>query len=933
MARRSQYPLRGRDRQLEVVAAHLDRVRAGIGDVMIVEGGAGLGKTSLLVEAMSTATAMSFRAALGREEPGHSVVDMAALMEALFGGEQPLIARNALRAPDGREEWFWLLQDIQSLLERAASEQPLLICLDDMHWAKAGCGFALRTLPRSLASLPIAWMVAARADQGSPQIQRAVGELVDSGAEVLRLEPLDDEAVAQVATDVLGVRPDAAVLRAASRVQGNPFLLVDLLSGLQEDGLVATDGGCATLIEDRVPQRLGDSMRRRLARMSPAADRVATLAASLARQFSLQHLAALGGYSVTDLLEPVRELIDADIFSEHGDRLTFRHDLIREAVRAGSPSAVRRALDREAAAVLLASGAVPVEVALQLASSAEPGDEDAITTLFEAAEALGIADPSASADIAGRALELTPARHARRGPLVARRALSLFAAGRGEEAKAFADSALRQHLPAEQEAQVRLSIAGMFVLSPDVRADNVRRALALAETSMDLRARLWASLFFNLVVAQRTDEALALAQKVERAVPASTDKAANYVFEITGSTIEYQLGRFEQSLERLDDVERRYVNVDDARERLAHNFRSWLLAALDRSDEALEHASDGLASAQRDRQNWAIQLFETWRGRQFLQLGRLDDASAALEGRFHLSDAHRVVGVLDAASVVALGRVKIHMADQRAAGEVAEIAKVMLGTTAPGVRRHGAWFLALHAMAAGNPHEAHNWLCAMGKEERLSIFPLFPLEVADDVQLARIALAAGDDDLARRATVLAQHRHELNPTVRSIEAIAAHAHGLLVGSTEDLERAVSLLDGGSRPLALSSALEDLGRARVAAGDEGGAVEVFDRALSIDVAASAVWDAARVRRRLRLLGVRRRIVSLDRPKIGWEAMTDAELRVAQLVADGNTNREIAQKLFVSPHTVNTHLRHVFEKLGVNSRVDVTRMAEQRARSAS
>ena len=125
----------------------------------------------------------------------------------------------------------------------------------------------------------------------------------------------------------------------------------------------------------------------------------------------------------------------------------FGHDLILEAVRASVPVSVRRSLDRQAASVLLAGGALPVEVATQLAESAEPGDEVAVTTLLKAAEALGTTDPGSAADLSQRALELAPRRHPLRGPLVAQTAVWLHAAGRGEEAKAFADTALAPGVP------------------------------------------------------------------------------------------------------------------------------------------------------------------------------------------------------------------------------------------------------------------------------------------------------------------------------------------------------------------------------------------------------------------------------------------------------------------------------------------------------
>jgi DNA-binding CsgD family transcriptional regulator len=914
-----------------MIAGVLERVRSGVGGVVIIEGAAGLGKTRLLAEARATARTLSFRTGLGAAEPGHSSVQLAVLMEALFGGAESLLERAALGSRDGsREEPFWLLQDVQTLMERAALRQPLLVCLDDVQWADAGCGFALRMLTQWLASLPIAWLIAVRPNQGAPQIRRALAELTTAGAATIHLTPLPASAVAQVAADTLGAPAGGDLLRTLAGGQGNPFLIVDLLAGLREENLVSVADGRARLVENRVPHRLEDSMRRRLSRTTPAGERVVTVAASLARQFTLSQISAMARLPVADLVEPIREILDAGIFIEAGGRLAFQHDLAREAARNAVPDAVRRALDREAADVLLAGGALPVEVAAQLAASAEAGDVAAVRALADAAESLGMTDPSASADIASVALSLAPSRHPLRGPLVARRTVSLFAAGRSKEARAFADAALRQSLPAEQEAEVRLSLAAMFAISADDRADNAREGLSLTGLSADTRARLWASLFHNLLVAGRLDEGLAIESEVGANVLASTDLAAQYFFQIGRSAMEYQLGRFESALRLVGGVDPgQLAGFDDPRERLAHSYRSWVLSALDRVDEAMAVAEDGLASAQRDRQNWAVHVFETWKGRHLLHLGRLDEANAVLEGRFHLADAHLIVGVLDAAAVVTLGRAKLHIGDEHGAQEVAKIAQVMLETTAPVVRRLAAWYLAVHAMASGPPEQAHRWLCALGETQRLSLFPLFPMEAADDPLLVRMALAAGDAELAKAVAGLAARRYEINPAVPSVAGAAAHTRGLLNNSRQDLEQAVEFLVTGPRPMALAAALEDLGCARLDDGDRSGAVDAFDRVLRICLDTGAARDAARARKRLRELGIRRRVQSLDRPKLGWESLTDAELEVARLAAAGYTNRGIADRLFVSPHTVNTHLRHVFDKLEIRSRVDLTRIAERHA----
>ena len=368
---------------------------------------------------------------VGAAEPTETAAEFAPLLRALSNGPEPMLDRAAmagLRA--GRHQRYWLLQDLQSLLERAALTRPLVICLDDLQWADGGTLAAVRSLPGVLESLPIGWVIAARRDQGPPALGDAIRWLDEHGAERVVLDPLDRRAVTQVALDIMQAEPDQALLELTDGAGGNPFLLVELLYGMREEGLVRVEQGRASVTSAQLPDRVRAGMRERLDRLSEPARRTALIAGSLGRTFSFSELTAMLDVSPAELLSATEELIRAGILREHGERLAFQHDLTRDGVRGVTGRSARRALDRQAAAVLLSRGALAVEVAGQLAASAEPGDAAAVATLHEAAQALGSSDPGAAADLSRRALEVAPSAHPLRGELVAQTTILLHAAAR-----------------------------------------------------------------------------------------------------------------------------------------------------------------------------------------------------------------------------------------------------------------------------------------------------------------------------------------------------------------------------------------------------------------------------------------------------------------------------------------------------------------------
>jgi DNA-binding CsgD family transcriptional regulator len=920
-------PLRGRSGELVQLNGLLTEMRRGTGATWLIEGAPGLGKSRLIGEAMSAARTAGFSVGHCVAQPDDSAVHLAVLMGALFEGAAPVLDRSGLPeshlSPDRQ---YWLVDDLQLLLEQAALRRPVMICLDDAQWADSGTIAAVRRLSARLTSAPVGWVLANRPVDPDSRTGRAAADFMRAGAAMSLISRLDQAAVADITADMLGAPPDSQLLALVASAGGHPRWLCELLAGLQEEQLIEFRAGRAVLAGPGTSRRLLETMQRRLAGMSSTARTAAAVAASMGPRFRMADLAAVLGTPASALLDPVRELVGAGLLVEGEDALSFSHDLNRQVVRDSQPPSAVHALDRQVATSLLAAGALPVEVARQVASSAAPGDELAITTLMRASDSLSGTNPGQAADLAVWALDLAAERHPLRGPLTARTAILLHAGGRIDDARTFADSALLQALPAAQEAEVRLAVASMFTVSPELRAESCRRALALPGLPDGLQARLRALLLHNTVVAGRPSEAPQLLAEARQAVTETGDGAARFSLQVAEAVLDYIRGDFGAALTGIDAALRSatYPSVDP-REYQARAMRCWMLATLDRHDEGLASAGSGIRSAQQAGQARALQLFDAAHGRQLLQVGRLSDAAAVLQGRVTPEAADLVISALDADAVVTFGRVALHTASHRHGQLAAAVAQVMLASGVPGVQRHAAWLLALQAHAAGQPAEARKRLTALGHDERLSVFPLFPLDVADDPQLVRIAMASGDLELAESVTEAAERRADANPGLRSVLASAAHARGLLAADRQNLARAVAILEPGPRRLATASAMEDLAVAETRTGRAKEAIAALDAALAIYAGCGARWDATRVRKRLRQLGIHRRLSTARRPAQGWDAITDSELAVCRLVAAGLTNRETAERLYISPHTVNGHLRHAFQKLGINSRVALTRIA--------
>jgi DNA-binding CsgD family transcriptional regulator len=925
--RRGTTPLRGRDDELDTIGQLLSALRWGAGSTLTIVGEPGVGKTRLVAETGRIANRNGVRFAYAAADPRERAVPLSLLMGALFDGDDPPLDRSQFdQRSTVPEQRYWLLRELGLLLEETAREVPLCICLDDLHWADEGTIGALRALARRLVAAPVLWIGAARLGQASAPLRATLSELQAVGAHRLELEPLDPTAARAVVSDILGAEATSELLEITDSAGGIPYFLQELTFGLLDEELVKVEDGEVGVVERRLPGRVKETMLQRLARLSDGARRTALIASVLGREFTFEDLALMREVSPGALLDPVEELTCADILVEADSGFAFRHDITRQAVFESVPPAARRALERQAVEVLLSGGALAMEVATQLMSSAEPGDGSAVATLRQAAQSLATSDPGVASDLSVRALELTADEGPERATLVVETALLLHAAGRAEEARQFVDTKLRRTFVPSEEARIRLSIAGMPALSPAVRAETGRAALALPELPLGLRAAHLARLIHNLLVAGRSGEAIALLEDAADLVARADCPEATFALNLAKGGLASDAGEFESALRQIRSAASLGKATGDlARKFLAEEWVCEVLVHLDRTDDALQICRELLTAAERGHQTWELRVVEAFRARLFLMLGRLADSTATIEDRFSFEDADAIVGVQDAAALVTFGRASLHAGNEPGVRRASQIASRLTDYDVPAVKRHAIWLLAVVAMARGNVEAARAYVRGMGEEERLTLLPLFPPDVTDEIHLARIALATDDQELALAAADDAEERARNNPGVASIAGTDAHVRGMIDDDVELLSEAVTHFERSPRPLALASALEEAGAALARRHSRDDAVANLGRALEVYASIGAVSDESRVRGRLRKLGVRRRLVSQKRAETGWDALTGSELAVVRLVASGMTNRQVAGQLYLSHHTVGTHLRHAYAKLGVNSRVELTRIA--------
>jgi DNA-binding CsgD family transcriptional regulator len=890
--------------------------------LVALEGEAGIGKSSIwraVLEELGADGAVVLSARPAEAETHLSYAGIADLLEPVLDdslAELPTPQRQALeaalhraeaegRAPDQAAIAFAVL----GTLRNTARDRHLIVAVDDLQWLDAPSLFALEFAVRRLREESVGVLIALRVDSTQSSAIDVGRWLPEERVRKIRLGSLSLGAVQHLVQGRLdAVLPRPLLQRVHDASGGNPLFALELARALQQRGEQPKPGEPLP-----VGGELRQLLRARVGALSKSAQHALLVAASVP-QPTLGVVAEVAGAAAR---ESVREAVDAEVVELEDDRIRFVHPLFASAVYLETDPDRRQAVHRRLAAVV----ADPEQRAWHLALSTEGADSGVAAALDEAA---GIARargaPQAAAELWERASGLTPdvdGGHRRRLEAGA----AYFEAGNTARAETlFTEAAqLAPSASARAAALVRLARLNHYAGDQRIAAKLFRESLKHAGTDPSLQAEgadgLATTLFF---LRENLPEALEHARFAARIAAAEEDRGALAVALGTQGHIEAVLGRREavatlKSALVLEDHVRgvpimRHPSFQFAFARVwSDELDAARVALTDIEERAVEQGDES-----------SLPFVLTYLSLAEFLAGRWEEAlRAADEGADVALAAGSATGRAFALSVRALvasglGRERAARSDTKEALGLAERG-IMFATTT------SLWALGLLELSLDRPAEAHELLAPLvARVEGAGIGELGSIRfVTDDVEaLTRL----GELDAA--ATLLARFEQQAHRLGRPSAIAAAHRCRALIaaaaGAADDAQaectRALAELEQLSLPLETARTLLALGVAQRQARRRRAARNSLERALRLfDKLGASLW-AERARAELGRISGRA-------PSRG--ELTAAERRIADLVAGGRTNREVAEVLHVTPRTVEGTLSRVYAKLGVRSRTELAR----------
>ena len=919
----------GREAELAVAAAALRELGEGRASVLVIEGEAGIGKTRLVQSVVDDARSREVVVFSGQAHPFERARPFGVVATALGLSRRSADARRAaigaLLTGEGAgavgDVQFRVVEEIVELVERSCAECPVLLVVEDLHWADSATLLAILSLVRQLPLAALFVVVTARPSPLQADVARLLDDLAAGGARRLRLEPLGSDEVAVLARQMLGASPGPALTAMLAKAGGNPLWAVAVLRSLADGGLLHRVGESVEPTTFELPASLSDLVVRRLRHLPAATLELLQVAAVLGDAVSLRDIAAVAGRPPAAVVGQLRAAFEARLLDEADELVAFRHQLVHEAVYQHVPTPERRVLHREAAVALMAAGADHLDVADHLMLGAERGDEQAVGWLRDAAREASARAPSLTAELISHAEALLPDGHRDADLVAAEVVQALLRAGKVPEASARAEAVLARPHAAAVDMPLRLALVG--ALSLQNRAGEL---IALVESSLTGSAELrpfdqvlmlaqqsWALTYSDDPRAGEAAASRALAI-AERA-----NDAAMTVWVLTALKVAVgRQGRFGEALAHARRAASLAAESPDTRA-LPLQPKFFIGLALVDCD-LIEEARAAFRAALDDEFGSGWWLSETLMAdaQALFVLGEWEDAVPGLiaggEAAREKGNQLLVEQSLAYRTIIATGT-----GDLAAASELAApIADSLQGDQLSYNAGILAFAVAGLRAAEGDPQEAYDlllrcWRFDAARENRFYHRCLAP-------DLVRLALALDQRDVAAEVAATVAAGVALAPEVPTARSLALRCRGLVDGEVEPLLEAVALARRAPLLIEHAGACEDAARLLADAGRRDEAAALLTEARErYEQAGAAAWER-RVRAQLRTLGARPGARgSRQRPTHGWESLTPTEQAVSELVAEGLTNGAVAKRLYISPHTVNTHLRHAFAKLGVSNRV--------------
>jgi len=935
----------GRGEELAVVRAGVEALSRGEGSLIWVEGEPGIGKSSLVAEALAAGSAPEWDIGWGIAGKLTERLPLRVMLDCLQvrpGSPDPRRAHAADLLRSLRQGLFadgdasvTGIELLVGLVDELSAAAPAVIVLDDLQWADDASLIVWHQLAASIGQLRLLLIGTCRPAPRRPEVQELRAAAIRHGGAVVTLGPLTETDVTALVTAMLGSPPGDTLRQLTAQAAGNPLYVRELVDALVRERTL--DIGPAAEVSatgERLPASLAAVLTDRLSSVSAGAVQLLRTAALLGGRFAVTDLAVVLRRPASELAADVQEAVAAGIVTEHPNDpdLAFRHLLIQQALYESMPAALRTALHAEAARELAAAGADVLSVAQQLSAANKPGEPWARGWLVESAPALAIRAPQVGAEILRRELDATPAGDEARDGIMASLAWALLAAGSYQEAARQASRALTVMTDPVRRAETHwvLTRAQVSAGRSDDAIATMRQALASAELPAEWRARMLAL----LAMLQRAATGDLDATDATAIQALTAGEEAGDAFATAHALTDLWLTRSVRrdhvaALEYIDRALR--VLGDDPGHADLRSFAQdgciFTLQNLDRWPQAEVTLRRVREASQRsgnpDRATWVTAaVLRYWLGEWDDALAELGPDDADAPGLTHSFLRERWSALLlHGVSALIAGR-----RDERTAADQQLRQGLALPIQTLADRENQDFLVAAHALAleqSGETHQAMARLAGM-LPRRDGEMTLVHQWLPD---LVRLALAAGDRPMAQAAARACQaeaaaETHPARATVASLRC-----RGLLESDPDALTEAVAHYRALGPATELPGALEDLAVVLARSGREEEASTAFTEAVSLYEGLQARWDIRRAEGRLRPLGVRRggRGQRAQRAAFGWAALTPTEVKIAVMVARGESTSDIARSMSLSRRTVQTYISHILAKLGVRGRVDIVREA--------